>query len=151
MISQKIAIVGGTGKFGQHLGKHLEDNNEIHISGKTLEDAEQVAEEHGWNYGKNTEIVKDADTVIVAVPIAVTVGVIEEIGSHVPDDALLCDITSVKKKPVEAMKKYSEEVLGMHPMYAPSNSIRRSYSARRKARSGQRWRSSGWSTVPKST
>ncbi len=124
MISQKIAIVGGTGKFGQHLGKHLEDNNEIHISGKTLEDAEQVAEEHGWNYGKNTEIVKDADTVIVAVPIAVTVGVIEEIGSHVPDDALLCDITSVKKKPVEAMKKYSEEVLGMHPMYAPSNSIK---------------------------
>lgn len=123
MIDQKIAIVGGTGKFGQHLGEHLEENNDIHISGKSLEDAEQVAEENNWNYGKNTEIVKEADTVIVAVPIAVTVEVIEEIGPQVPDDALLCDITSVKKKPVEAMKEFSDEVLGMHPMYAPSNSI----------------------------
>ncbi|MFB6242260.1 MAG: prephenate dehydrogenase/arogenate dehydrogenase family protein [Candidatus Nanosalina sp.] len=123
MIDQKIAIVGGTGKFGQHLGKHLEENNDIHISGKNLEQAEQVAEEHGWNYGKNTEIVEDADTVIIAVPIAVTVEVIEEIGPHVPDNTLLCDITSVKKKPVEVMKNYSDEVLGMHPMYAPSNSI----------------------------
>ena len=123
MIDQKIAIVGGTGKFGQHLGEHLEENNDIHISGKSLEDAEQVAEENDWNYGKNKEIVKEADTVIVAVPIAVTVEVIEEIGPQVPDDALLCDITSVKKKPVEAMKEFSDEVLGMHPMYAPSNSI----------------------------
>jgi prephenate dehydrogenase len=123
MIDQKIAIVGGTGKFGQHLGKHLEENNEIRISGRTVEKAEQVAEEHGWSYGESTEIVEDADTVIVAVPIAVTVDVIDEIGPHVPDDALLCDITSVKRKPVEAMKQYSDEVLGMHPMYAPSNSI----------------------------
>jgi prephenate dehydrogenase len=123
MIDQKIAIIGGTGKFGQHLGKHMGENNEIHISGNTLEEAEQVAEEHGWNYGENSEIVEDADTVIIAVPIAVTVDVIEEIGPHVPEDALLCDITSVKKKPVEAMKKYSDEALGMHPMYAPSNSI----------------------------
>lgn len=123
MIDQKIAIVGGTGKFGQHLGKHLEQNNRIHVSGGSLEEAEKVAEKRGWNYGENTEIVEDADMVIVAVPIAVTVDVIEEIGPHVPDDALLCDITSVKRKPVEAMKNYSDQVLGMHPMYAPSNSI----------------------------
>lgn len=123
MIDQKIAIIGGTGKFGQHLGEKLEDNNEIFISGSTLEEAEEIAEEKGWSYGESSEIVKGADTVIVAVPIAVTVKVIEEIGPNVPEDALLCDITSVKKKPVDAMKKYSDEVLGMHPMYAPSNSI----------------------------
>lgn len=117
----KYAIVGGTGKFGQHLGKALD--GDITVSGRTLEDARKVAENQGWGYGESTEIVEDADTVIVAVPIAVTVEVIHEIGPHVPDDALLCDITSVKKKPVEAMEEYSNEVLGMHPMYAPSNSI----------------------------
>ncbi len=123
MIDEKIAIVGGTGQFGQYLGELLEEHNEIVISGETVEEAEKVAEKHGWEAGENTEIVKDADVVIVAVPIAVTVDVIEEIGPHIEDDALLCDITSVKKKPTEAMKQYSDEVLGMHPMYAPSNSV----------------------------
>ncbi len=123
MIDEKIAIVGGTGQFGQHLGKALEKDNEITISGKDVEEASEVAEDYGWSYGENKEIVRDADVVIIAVPIAVTVEVINEVGPNVPEDALLCDITSVKRKPVEAMKKYSDEVLGMHPMYAPSNSI----------------------------
>lgn len=123
MIDQKIAIVGGTGKFGQHLGEKLEEDNEIYISGRTLEKAEKVAENHDWKYGENTEIVKSADIILVAVPISVTVETIHEIGDKVPDNALFCDITSVKKNPVEAMSRYSDEVLGMHPMYAPSNSI----------------------------
>ncbi|MEF8880261.1 MAG: prephenate dehydrogenase/arogenate dehydrogenase family protein [Candidatus Nanohaloarchaea archaeon] len=123
MIDQRIAIIGGAGKFGQHLGKNLEENNEIVISGKTEEEASEVAKSFEWSYGSNKEIVKEADVVIVAVPIAVTVEVIDEIGSCLDEGTLLCDITSVKKKPVEAMKKHSDEVLGMHPMYAPSNSI----------------------------
>lgn len=124
MIGQKIAIVGGTGQFGQHLGKRLEENNEIHISGNTTAKAEEVAEDYGWSYGESTEIVEDADVVIIAVPISVTEEVIHEVGPHVPEDALFTDITSVKQMPVEAMSEYSEEVLGMHPMYAPSNSIK---------------------------
>lgn len=124
MIDQKIAIVGGTGQFGQHLGERLEDNNEIFISGKNRSQAGKIAEEHGWNYGKSTEIVKDANIVIIAVPISVTEDVIHEVGPNVPSDALFTDITSVKQMPVEAMSEYSEEVLGMHPMYAPSNSIK---------------------------
>lgn len=123
MIDQKIAIIGGTGKFGQHLGEHLEENNRIVISGSSVENAERVAEKQGWDYGENKEVVEDADVVIVAVPIAVTVETIHEIGDNVSEDALFCDITSVKKKPVEAMKQYSDQVLGMHPMYAPSNLI----------------------------
>ncbi|QGA79985.1 prephenate dehydrogenase/arogenate dehydrogenase family protein [Candidatus Nanohalobium constans] len=124
MIDQKIAIVGGTGQFGQHLGERLEENNEIVISGSSVERAKEEAEPHGWGYGEGKEIVKGADIVIISVPIAVTVDVIHEVGPNVSDSALLCDVTSVKQKPVEAMKQYSDEVLGMHPMYAPSNSIK---------------------------
>ncbi len=123
MIDQRIAIIGGTGKFGQHLGEHMEENNEIVISGSSLEKAKEVAENYEWDYGDSEEIVQDADIVIVSVPISVTVDVIESIGPHIPEDTLFCDVTSVKQRPVEAMKKYSDEVLGMHPMYAPSNSI----------------------------
>lgn len=124
MIDQKIAIVGGTGQFGQHLGEHLEENNEIHISGKNVSKAKEVAESYGWRHGESTEIVEDADVVIIAVPISVTEDVIHNVGPHVPEDALFTDITSVKQMPVEAMSEYSDEVLGMHPMYAPSNSIK---------------------------
>ena len=123
MIDQRIAIVGGTGKFGQHLGQVMEENNEIVISGRNIERAREEAEPYGWEYGEAKEIVKDADIVIISAPISVTVDVIHEIGPHVSDDALLCDVTSVKRKPVEAMEDYSDNVLGMHPMYAPSNSI----------------------------
>ncbi len=124
MIDQKIAIVGGTGQFGQHLGKRMEQDNQIYISGKKPSEAENIAENHDWHHGESKEIVEDADIVIVAVPIAVTEEVIHEIGPHVPEDALFTDITSVKQMPVNAMKEYSDEVLGMHPMYAPSNSVK---------------------------
>ncbi|AOV94546.1 hypothetical protein AQV86_01305 [Nanohaloarchaea archaeon SG9] len=124
MIGQKIVILGGTGQFGQHLGEKLQEENDIFISGSSIDRAKEVAERYGWKYGEGTEIVKNADIVIVAVPISVTEDVIHEVGPHVPDDALFTDITSVKQMPVEAMSEYSEEVLGMHPMYAPSNSIR---------------------------
>lgn len=123
MIDRTVAIVGGTGKFGQHLGNHLDDGNEIIISGTNTDEAEKIADQHGWDYGSNKEAAKDADVIIVAVPIAVTLEVIHEIGPEISDDALFCDVTSVKKKPVEAMKDYSGEVLGMHPMYAPSNPV----------------------------
>lgn len=124
MRDRKIAILGGTGKFGQHLAENMDEGNEILISGSTKEKAETVAEENGWRYGSNREIVQDADIVIVSVPIAVTEDVIHEVGPSVPGDALFCDVTSVKQMPTEAMKQYSDQVLGMHPMYAPSNSIK---------------------------
>lgn len=124
MIDQKIVIIGGTGQFGQHIGEHLEDGNEIVISGSAVEKAEKIADKHNWGYGKSEHIVENADIVIISVPIDVTVDIIHNIGSNIPKDALLCDVTSVKQEPVEAMENYSDEVLGMHPMYAPSNSIK---------------------------
>jgi len=48
MIDQKIAIIGGTGKFGKHLARNLEDNNQIIITGRNIERAKQEAEGESW-------------------------------------------------------------------------------------------------------
>lgn len=117
---QRIAILGGTGAFGKHMAGLLEEENEIVISGSTLEKAIRAAEGRGWEAASSSKAVEQADIVIVSVPISVTEDVIHEVGPDVPDDALLCDVTSVKTGPCEAMEGYSSEVLGMHPMYGPS-------------------------------
>jgi prephenate dehydrogenase len=104
------------------MAEMLENLNDIVITGSSLESAERAVEGTGWEAATNIDAVKDADVVIVSAPIHLTEDVIHDIGPHVQDDALLCDVTSVKERPCEAMEQYSSEVLGMHPMYAPSNS-----------------------------
>lgn len=117
----KVSILGGTGKFGQHLGELLEEDHDVTITGSSLQKAEKIARKHGWEATTNPEAAEGADVVIFSLPISITVGIINRVGPRVSPDTLLSDVTSVKQKPCEAMKKYSDEVLGMHPMYAPTN------------------------------
>lgn len=65
----------------------------------------------------NVELAKKADIVIVSVPIKETVKVIKEVRGFVRKDGLLCDITSLKSKPVQEMAKARSGALGMHPLF----------------------------------
>lgn len=66
------------------------------------------------------DLLKDARTVIVSVPIPLTESVIEQLLPDLNTGALLIDLTSLKAKPLQAMLKHSGEVLALHPMFAPS-------------------------------
>ena len=67
------------------------------------------------------ECAAQCDVVIISVPIDVTIKTIKEIAPLVREDALLMDLTSIKKEPVEAMLKYSKAaVIGAHPVFGPS-------------------------------
>ena len=71
------------------------------------------------------EVASRNDLVIVAVPIDVTVSLIEEIAPHVRPGACLMDITSIKRAPLEAMLRAAPEhvdVIGTHPMFGPHGS-----------------------------
>jgi chorismate mutase/prephenate dehydrogenase len=62
-----------------------------------------------------------ADVVIISVPIDATVSVIGTIGKHVRPEALLMDVTSIKREPVEAMLASTQaSVVGTHPLFGPS-------------------------------
>ncbi|GAM77143.1 chorismate mutase I [Vibrio ishigakensis] len=52
-------------------------------------------------------------------PINLTESVIDKL-SNLPQDCILCDLTSIKQKPLEAMMKVHQgPVVGLHPMFGP--------------------------------
>ncbi|HJJ37961.1 MAG TPA: prephenate dehydrogenase/arogenate dehydrogenase family protein, partial [Methanocorpusculum sp.] len=68
----------------------------------------------------NEDIALTCDIVIVSVPIRDTVRVIGEIAPLLSEEQVLCDLTSIKTAPVEAMLRSKAQVIGLHPMFGPS-------------------------------
>ncbi len=102
-----IGIIGGNGKMGAWFKNFFRNSGfKVLISEPNTKLS-------------NIELAQRADIVIVSVPIRKTIEVIEEIRSNVRKDALLCDFTSLKAKPVKAMKKAKSGVLGIHPLFGP--------------------------------
>jgi prephenate dehydrogenase len=104
----KTGIIGGTGKMGRLFAKVFgQAGYEVLVSGrKTTLTAAALAEQ--------------CDIVIVSVPIRETIRVIGEIAPLMHSGQLLCDFTSLKVKPVEAMLKSKADVIGLHPMFGPT-------------------------------
>lgn len=71
----------------------------------------------------NEEVVRQADVVIFAVPIKDTVRIIKEVMPFTRKDQLVMDITSVKTSAIKAMLKGNAQVVGLHPMFAPTLSF----------------------------
>ncbi len=104
-----IGIIGGLGGIGSLLKKMFEE------IGHTV-----LIADVGTQLS-NAEVANQSDVVVIAVPIEVTLTVIEEIGPHCKEDALLLDVTSTKTAPVAAMcNKATCSVVGTHPLFGPS-------------------------------
>ncbi|HVN66115.1 MAG TPA: prephenate dehydrogenase/arogenate dehydrogenase family protein [Methanomicrobiales archaeon] len=101
-------IIGGTGKMGRLFGTVLERHGfEVRVSGRTTTLT-------------NRRLAEESDLVMVSVPIRSTVGVIAEIAPLLTSEQLLCDLTSLKAGPVQAMLESKAQVLGMHPLFGPA-------------------------------
>jgi len=108
----KINIAGGTGVMGKVHGPiFAAAGHEVIISGRNTSPSLE-------------EAAKQSDLTIVSVPIPATGEVIRRIA---PYCSAIMDFTSLKKFPVDAMLKYSNEnceVGGLHPLYGDITSIR---------------------------
>jgi prephenate dehydrogenase len=104
-----VGIIGGTGHMGQWFKRFFQKNGckVVIASRKTKLKPEECASK--------------CDVVVITVPIDSTLAVIKKIAPHVRKDALLMDLTSLKKDQVKAMLKHSKsEVIGTHPVFGPS-------------------------------
>ncbi len=109
METKTIAIIGGNGGMGQLFAHLFEDfGHDVVISDLDTDCT-------------NKEAAREADVVVIAVPIACTIEVIEEIAPYCKEGSLLIDITSTKQKPIETMlRNFSGSVIGTHPLFGPS-------------------------------
>jgi len=104
----KAGIIGGTGRMGKlFVPVFLRAGYEVLVSGRSTD---LTAE----------DLARQCDLVIVTVPIRNTVKVIDRIAPLMGPGQLLCDFTSLKKKPIEAMLKSKANVIGLHPMFGPT-------------------------------
>jgi chorismate mutase/prephenate dehydrogenase len=103
----KVVIIGGKGALGKVLVS-LFESSEYCVS---------VIEKEEWP--KRSELLGDANVVILAVPINQTIDIINAL-PPLPANCILADVTSVKQAPLQAMlNKHSGPVVGLHPMFGP--------------------------------
>ncbi len=103
----KVGIIGGTRGMGRLFAKlFYENGHDVSVAGKTTPI-------------RPLSLVEKVDLVIVSVPIRMTIPVIEEITPFLRKDQIICDLTSLKVEPVEAMLRSDAQVIGLHPMFGP--------------------------------
>jgi chorismate mutase / prephenate dehydrogenase len=104
---KKIVILGGCGKMGSLFKKYFTQ------SGYCVESLDK------HNLNETANLLKNADLVIICVPIATTCDVIANL-PMLKKSCILADITSTKVKPLSAMlENHLGPVVGLHPMFGP--------------------------------
>lgn len=102
----KIVIVGGKGKLGGLFGEYFR------LSGYKIE----ILEKDDWARAK--EILANASMVLVAVPINLTIEILDKLQPFLRPEMLLADLTSIKEKPLNKMLEiHKGAVVGLHPMF----------------------------------
>jgi prephenate dehydrogenase len=120
---RQVAIVGAAGKMGSwftaYFARRGLDVSAYDISRKILKTSENVKVENSLN-----DCVKDADLVIVSVPLRRTPQAIKECAKNMKDGAILAEISSVKNKTFAALEKVPSTLrpLCIHPMFGPGAS-----------------------------
>ncbi len=106
-----ILIVGGTRGMGKYFKEwFLKSGYETRVMGS-----------RDWD---NVEsLCRGIDLALISVPIDKTIEVIEKISPYIPGNAVLADLTSIKKGPMKVMMEfYRGPVIGIHPLFGPTTS-----------------------------
>ncbi len=118
----KVAIIGGSGKMGRWFANFLlKDGKEVIITGRNERKLLEARQQLGVEVATSMEAVKNADVVLISVPIDNFEEVVKQLPPYLNPKQVIIDIMSIKVFPVEAMHKHIKTglVLGAHPMFGP--------------------------------
>ncbi len=106
-----VLIVGGTGEMGRYFVNWF--------TGAGY----QVRSMGSKDWPNIAALCDGIDLCIISVTIDRTAEIVKRIGPYLPPSAVLTDVTSIKKVPLDAMlDAHSGPVLGLHPLFGPTTS-----------------------------
>jgi prephenate dehydrogenase len=117
-----IAIIGGSGNMGRWFARYLlKEGMQVVITGRNRQKLLSAGKELGVPTATNIDAAKQADVVIISVPIDNFESVVKEIAPCTRKEQIIVDFTSLKTRPVEIMHRYIKKgtVLGTHPVFGP--------------------------------
>jgi len=106
-----VLIVGGYGEMGRYFDSCFSAAGyRVRLMGRN--DWPEVA-----------VFCEGVDLAIISVPSDKTAETIRTLAPHLPAHAVMTDVTSIKKEPLEAMlQSHNGPVLGLHPLFGPTTS-----------------------------
>tara|TARA_B100000315_G_scaffold259653_1_gene316525 strand:+ start:1710 stop:2579 length:870 start_codon:yes stop_codon:yes gene_type:complete len=120
----KITIIGAAGKMGEWFTRYFKGKrNEILVYDLDYEKAERIAKEYGAMNNENMiSAVKEADLILISVPIAITAEIVTEVAKSAKKGTIIIEVASFKERIINAYKKTMKKnmvFLSIHPMFGP--------------------------------
>ncbi len=125
MLGKNLTIIGGSGGMGKVFGEFFKEHGfKITLHARNLEKLKTAAKKLDVKYESSLEeSVKEADIILVSIPISSTASMIHKVSPLLKKNALLVDISSLKSEVVKTMKEsiknYPINCLSLHPMFGP--------------------------------
>jgi len=121
----EVAIVGAAGKMGSWFMRHFSRRGfEVFVYDINKV---RIRRQKGVRVKDNlNDCVRHADLVLVCVPLNIIPSVVKDCASKMKDGAIIAEISSVKNKTFESLKKAPKRLtpLCIHPMFGPGSSDR---------------------------
>ncbi|MHA1410106.1 MAG: prephenate dehydrogenase/arogenate dehydrogenase family protein [Candidatus Odinarchaeia archaeon] len=127
----KVTVLGGLGRLGLWITKFLLDNRfEVTVSTPNTEKyKDQIKKLDITVHSNNKDAVKDADIIIVSVPLNKTIEVLKEILPYLKENSVVVEVASIKRAIADFLVKNKTylnskgiKFLSLHPMFGPGAS-----------------------------
>jgi len=125
MLGKKITIIGGSGGMGKVFGRFFKKHGfTITLFARNEDKLKKAAIELSVNYELSLEkSVKNADIIMISIPISSTPAMIRKIAPLLKENALVFDIASLKhsvfKSLTEIKNEFPVNCISLHPMFGP--------------------------------
>jgi len=133
ILGKRITIIGGSGGMGKVFGKFFQSHGfDVTFYARNEDKLKKAAIELNVHYELSLEkSVENADMVMVSIPIKSTPDMIRKVGPFLKKNALIFDITSLKKAVVNALieikNTFPINCISLHPMFGPGISNMKNY------------------------
>lgn len=117
---QQVAIIGAAGKMGSWFTTYFARRG-VQVSAFDVNRKSLKASDHVHIARSIADCVRDADLVLVSVPVRVAPRTIAECARSMKAGAVISEISSVKHQTFRALKRVTDNVrpLCIHPMFGP--------------------------------